>query len=71
MSTMCNEFIEMTQGKPATIGRVRLADGRTAVEDSSKSRSPASRSVDDQASAMEFVRCQGINAMRYNTLLVH
>jgi hypothetical protein len=71
MSTSCSEFTEMTQGKPVTIGRVRLADDRIAVEDSSKSWPLASLSADDQASAMEVVRCQGINAMRYNTLLVH
>jgi hypothetical protein len=69
MSTRCNEFTQMTRGKPVAIERVRVADGRTAVEDSFKSPPLASLSVDDQASAMEFVRCQGINVMRYNTLV--
>jgi hypothetical protein len=69
MSTRCNEFIGMIQTKPVKVEHIRVADNRTAVGDSFKSRPLASLSVDDQASAMESVRCQGINAMRYNTLV--
>jgi hypothetical protein len=69
MSTRCREFAEMTQGKPVTIERVSVADGRISVENTCKSPRSASLSVDDQASAREFVHCQGINVMRYNTLV--
>jgi hypothetical protein len=61
----------MIQIKPVEVEHIRVADGRVAVEDSFKCRSLASLSVDDRASAMQFVHCHGINAMRYNTLLVH
>ena len=68
MSTMCNELGEMTRSNPVEVEHIRVTDGRIAVEDSVKSRPLASPSIDKQASAVEFVRCQGINAMRYNIL---
>jgi hypothetical protein len=71
MNTRCNEFTEMVQIKPVYVEHIRVPDATIAVEDSLKSRPLAGLSVDDQASAMEFVHCQGVNGMRYNTLLVH
>ncbi len=68
MSTMCNELTKMPQSKPVEVEHIRVADGRITVEDSPKSLRLAGLSVDDQAFAMESVRCHGINAMRYNIL---
>ena len=68
MSTMCNELTKMTQSKPVEIEHLHSADGRIAVEDSPKSPRLATLAAEDQAFAMESVRCQGINAMRYNIL---
>jgi len=68
MSTMCNELTKMTQSKPAEIEHLHSADGRIAVEDSPKSPGLAALVADDQTFAMESVRCQGINVMRYSML---
>ncbi len=68
MSTRCNELTEMIQSKPVGVEHIRVADGRIAVEDSLESPPLARLSVDDQAFAMESVRCHGLNAMRYNIL---
>ena len=68
MSTMCNELAKMTQGKPVEVEHIRVTYGRIAIENSIKPLPLARLSVDDQASAMESVRCHGINAMRYNIL---
>jgi hypothetical protein len=69
MSTRCREFTGMTLGKPVAGERVRVADGRTAVEDGFKSAPSASFPADDQAFSRELVHCQGINVMRYSRLL--
>ena len=68
MSTMCNELTKMTQSEPVEGEHTRLSDGRIAVEDNFRSPPLASLSVDEQAFVMESVRCQAINAMRYNIL---
>ena len=68
MSTMCNELTKMTQGKSVEVEHIRAADGRIAVEDDFKSPPLGSLSADDQAFAMESVRCHAINAMKYNIL---
>ena len=66
MSTMCSELTKMTQSKPVEVEHIGLADGRIAVEDNFRYPRLASLSVDEQAFVMERVRCQAINAMRYN-----
>jgi hypothetical protein len=58
----------MIQGIIVEVENTRVADDRIAVEDSFKSPLLAGLSTDDQAFAMEFVHCHGINAMRYNIL---
>ena len=68
MSTMCSELTKMTESKPVEVEHIRLADGRIAVEDHFRSPPLASLSVGKQAFVMESVRCQAINAMRYNIL---
>jgi hypothetical protein len=69
MNTRCNEFTEMMQIKPVQVEHMRVADARTAVEDSLQSARLAGFSGDDQSSAVESVHCQGINAMTYNRLV--
>jgi hypothetical protein len=69
MSTICNELAEMTRSKSVEVEHIRVGDGRIAVEGSFKSPPLSHVSVDDQAFAMESVRCHGINAMRYNRLV--
>jgi hypothetical protein len=68
VSTMCNELTNVTQGKPVEIEHIRVADGRIAVENDFERAPLASLSVDRQAFVTESVRCQAINAMRYNIL---
>ena len=68
MSTRCNELTRMIQGTTVEVENTRVADGRIAVEDSFKSPPLTGLSTDDQAFAMEFVHCHGINAIRYNIL---
>lgn len=66
MSTRFNELTRMIQSITVEVENTRVADDRIAVEDSYKSPPLAGLSADDQAFAMEFVHCHGINAMRYN-----
>jgi hypothetical protein len=58
----------MIQGITIEVKNTRVAEDRIAVEDSFKSPPLAGLSTDDQAFAMEFVHCHGINAMRYSIL---
>ncbi|MBI4285766.1 MAG: DUF2089 domain-containing protein [Chloroflexi bacterium] len=49
----------MTQGKPITVERVRLADSDIAIEGSFTLPPLANLSAEDQVFVMAFVRCHG------------
>lgn len=68
MSTRCNELTKVIQGITVEIEDTRVADDKTTAENNFKSQPLAGLSAEDQSFAVEFVRCHGINAMRYNIL---
>ena len=66
MSTRCNELTRMIQSITVEVENTPVDDDRIAVEDSFKSPPLIGLSADDQAFAMEFVHCHGINTIRYS-----
>ncbi len=53
------ELTKMTQGKPVTVERVRVADTDITIEGSFSLPPLASLSAEDQVFVMAFVRCHG------------
>jgi len=53
------ELSRITQGKPIVVERVRLADGRIAVEGEFELPPLARLTLEDQIFVMAFIRCQG------------
>ncbi|MFH1646822.1 MAG: DUF2089 domain-containing protein [Chloroflexota bacterium] len=53
------ELTKMTQGKPITVERVRLADSDIAIEGSFALPPLANLSAEDQVFVMAFVHCHG------------
>ncbi len=54
-----HELTRMTQGKPLTVERVRLAGSGIAIEGSFTLPPLAGLSAEDQVFVMAFVRCHG------------
>jgi hypothetical protein len=59
MAKEWHELTKMTQGKPVTVERVRLADSDIAIEGSFTLPPLANLSAEDQVFVMAFVRCHG------------
>lgn len=59
MTTEWNELTKMTQGKPVTIERVRVADSGIAIEGNFTLPPLANLSAEDQVFVMAFMRCHG------------
>jgi hypothetical protein len=59
MATEWSELTKMTQGKPVTVERVRVADSGIAIEGSFALPPLASLSAEDQVFVMAFIRCHG------------
>jgi hypothetical protein len=59
MAKEWQELTRMTQGKPATIERVRLVDSDIAIEGSFSLPPLANLSAEDQIFVMAFIRCHG------------
>jgi len=59
MATEWNELTKMTQGKPITVERVRVADRGIVIEGSFALPPLASLSAEDQVFVMAFMRCHG------------
>jgi hypothetical protein len=59
MTQEWHELTKMTQGKPITVERVRLAGSDIAIEGSFALPPLASLSAEDQVFVMAFVRCHG------------
>jgi hypothetical protein len=59
MTTEWSELTKMTQGKPLTVERVRVADSGIAIEGSFALPPLASLSAEDQVFVMAFIRCHG------------
>ncbi|HEY78996.1 MAG TPA: DUF2089 domain-containing protein [Dehalococcoidia bacterium] len=59
MAKEWQELTKMTQGKPVTVERVRLADSDIAIEGSFTLPPLANLSAEDQVFVMAFVRCHG------------
>jgi hypothetical protein len=53
------ELTKMTQGKPVTVERVRVADSGIAIEGSFTLPPLANLSAEDQVFVMGFMRCGG------------
>ena len=59
MAQEWQKLTKMTQGKPITVERVRLADSDIAIEGSFTLPPLANLSSEDQVFVMAFVRCHG------------
>jgi hypothetical protein len=59
MAQEWQKLTKMTQGKPITVERVRLADSNIAIEGSFTLPPLANLSSEDQVFVMAFVRCHG------------
>jgi hypothetical protein len=59
MAKEWQELTKITQGKPVTVERVRLADSDIAIEGSFTLPPLANLSAEDQFFVMAFVRCHG------------
>lgn len=59
MAKEWNELTKMTQGKPVTVERVRVADSGIAIEGSFTLPPLAGLPWEDQVFVMAFVRCHG------------
>ena len=59
MTQEWHELTKMTQGKPITVERIRLAGSDIAIEGGFALPPLASLSAEDQVFVMAFVRCHG------------
>ena len=59
MTTEWNELTKITQGRPVTVERVRLADSDIAIEGNFMLPILANLPAEDQVFVMAFIRCHG------------